>query len=633
MKKCLSLLYYLQFSLIALLSFSASAYTAPTFNLADNYAPFTQNIPLRNARLLIPTPVPMTVSVANANWVETISLCNTSGKSLSLKKMEFRFNYASPMPTNIWGEPWAAWNLVSQEGAQVVLSGGTEFIPELPSDPYCMRPLTIKFYAPPTIPAPTGPFEFKTEQSDDPVPPDETGGAVNVTTSASPAADLPVPIIAINGLVNNQQRQVDWGGRWKLSSLEPGSYLVTGVAISAAGKTYTAQPTTVTVVAGATVDVQMNYAQDQIAQTLSSNLQSSARTIHFTNNCPFPIWFGLTSGITPNRTGASCQADSDCYAGSVCVDRGAGSKQCFWKNPIPTDGNFKLDAKNGTSQVQIPVYENGLNTIWSGAVAGRTQCTGQHCETADCGGGDGSCSLGKRFNQPATQAEFSLGKSSPDFYNIAIINGMNVPLTISPLVNESKNVNPYLCGKAGSVQPQNQMGGCNWTLQPPTQDYIWVKAGGKSCTAPKDCVGFEQCGLSYTPDQTPTLQKTCGPQLGYWTANQICAIDKNFGAPFNCSNKTPHGCVDWNKLGVEVAPPPYTRACGKSDVIFETYARTQLLWMKKACPSVYTYAEDDFSSTFMCQVKGDKATEINKVNYNITFCPGGKTGFVTQAKS
>ena len=51
--------------------------------------------------------------------------------------------------------------------------------------------------------------------------------------------------------------------------------------------------------------------------------------------------------------------------------------------------------------------------------------------------------------------------------------------------------------------------------------------------------------------------------------------------------------------------------------------------MKEASPAVYTFPYDDMSSTFVCNNNSGGA--YNTVNYDITFCPGGKTGRQTTA--
>lgn len=700
---------------------------ADNFNLADAFAAKQKSIPFRVERLFIPTTVPVQVTVANASWVDTIYICNTSGNTIPLKSLEFRFNYSVPMPTTIWGDPWAAWKLVSQTNGQVVLTGGTPSTPDLPSDPNCMQPLTIQFNSPPTNPLPTGPFEFKADGG-----PVNTTGALNVTVSATPAPGLLNPTIKVVGPNTNSQQQVTWGSVWNLTTLTPGSYTVTGVAITAGQNTYTADPVTVMVNAQATAQATITYkaaattgnvtvslinpptAQVPVtftgSQTINQNVTNNAvltlpsdtyqvsstipnytatatpnpltvptqtaltitytpvssntsvRTLNFTNRCPFPVWFGFISGATPNRNGGNCASDADCYEGSTCVDRGAGGKQCFWKNPAPDNNNFQLAANGGTNAVKIPIYTGGLGAIWSGAVAGRTNCTGAGCETADCGGGTGACPPGRGFGQPATQAEFTFQKNAPDFYDVEIINGMNLPVEMSAILTGTIPADPYNCGGAGAVTARGPMGACSWNMQPPSNDYVWVKAGGTTCTTDANCTVGNKCGLSFNPGQTPAFKKTCGKQLGYWTANQVCGIQNNYGAPFNCqqplpapqgnlnlsnlygctqvgscyqngANPTCCGCANWDQVGAQVPPAPYTQQCVSSNPAWVSDVQSKLLWIKQACPSIYTYPFDDMSSTFVCTImKDNNGTQVNSVNYNITFCPGGATGGVSYTK-
>ncbi|STY29629.1 Glucan endo-1,3-beta-glucosidase A1 precursor [Legionella wadsworthii] len=115
-----------------------------------------------------PVPINVSVNVSNSNWTNTIAICNTSGKSISLHNIELDFNYSAPMPSTIWGKPWANWQIASQRNGAVVLIGGTELTPDLPPDPSCMRPLKIKFKAAPSTPLPTGPFVFKSDDGVNP---------------------------------------------------------------------------------------------------------------------------------------------------------------------------------------------------------------------------------------------------------------------------------------------------------------------------------------------------------------------------------------------------------------------------------------------------------------------------------
>lgn len=383
--------------------------------------------------------------------------------------------------------------------------------------------------------------------------------------------------------------------------------------------------------------------------------QVATRTINFVNNCSYPIWFGISGGSAQSKlSGTMCNTDNDCYSGSRCVQTGS-IRQCFWINPQPANNNYQLSANGGGNQVSIPIYTDGPALIWSGVVSGRTNCTGTSCQTADCGNGSGACLPGQGFTQPATQAEFSLSLNNLDYYDVEVINGVNVPISMAPVLTSKQmkhkfNSNPYNCGSPGAATPSSPLlGACTWQFTPPSNDYIWVKSGGAACTAASDCTSPSVCGISFNPGQASLLQKTCGVQIGYWTADQICGIQHDYGAPFNCSQPIPQdnftlwnlyacignsscyssgagtdccGCVNWDKIGIAVPPAPYTQQCVNTNPYWNTYSQPTLAWLKSACPTAYVYPFDDLSSTFTCSVMENN---MNTVNYTITYCPQAQT--------
>lgn len=107
------------------------------------------------------TVIPVTVTTNHSNWIQTVYVCNKTANPIPLKDIEINFTYPVQMPTTIWGDPWVNWKTASQQGNQVMLVGGTATTPDLPSDPYCMWPLTINFSASPDTAEPTGPWVFK----------------------------------------------------------------------------------------------------------------------------------------------------------------------------------------------------------------------------------------------------------------------------------------------------------------------------------------------------------------------------------------------------------------------------------------------------------------------------------------
>ena len=68
-------------------------------------------------------------------------------------------------------------------------------------------------------------------------------------------------------------------------------------------------------------------------------------------------------------------------------------------NPRSADGVLKLET-GASKDVHIPILDNGIDIIWSGAITGRTGCDekGINCKTADCGDdGHGNCRPSQGF--------------------------------------------------------------------------------------------------------------------------------------------------------------------------------------------------------------------------------------------
>jgi len=112
------------------------------------------------------------------------------------------------------------------------------------------------------------------------------------------------------------------------------------------------------------------------------------RVVTFKNLCQEPVWYGFAGGSVRNRGSpfdTKCGGDGDCFEGTRCIQTGPIS-QCFFKNPYSDDKNFKLD-QGQSKDVSIPILDNGLDLIWSGAITGKTGCdqNGANCKTADCG--------------------------------------------------------------------------------------------------------------------------------------------------------------------------------------------------------------------------------------------------------
>ncbi|KAH0851296.1 hypothetical protein HID58_094814 [Brassica napus] len=197
----------------------------------------------------------------------------------------------------------------------------------------------------------------------------------------------------------------------------------------------------------------------------------SSTTFTVINQCSYTVWPGLLSG-----------------AGTA---------------PLPTTG-FSL---NPTETRVIPIP-----AAWSGRIWGRTLCTQDAatgkftCVTGDCGSSAVECS-GSGAAPPATLAEFTLnGAGGLDFYDVSLVDGYNIPMTIVPQGGVSGN-----CTTTGCVAELN--GPCPAQLKVATTGTEGV-ACKSACEAVKSATkggGLETEAVSYSaasPNASPTLSTT-----------------------------------------------------------------------------------------------------------------------------
>ena len=103
-------------------------------------------------------------------------------------------------------------------------------------------------------------------------------------------------------------------------------------------------------------------------------VSSKDRVLTIRNLCNEPVWFGSAGGSVRSRNSQDtrCGGDADCYQGSKCIRTG-DINQCFFENPKIDGNDFKINS-GASKQVTLPIYDNGLDIIWSGAMTGKTGC-------------------------------------------------------------------------------------------------------------------------------------------------------------------------------------------------------------------------------------------------------------------
>lgn len=231
------------------------------------------------------------------------------------------------------------------------------------------------------------------------------------------------------------------------------------------------------------------------------------------NKCPFTVWAGMLgeSKLVPG-----------------------------WKPPF--NGGWQLNPSQSVS-FDVP-KDLKASRIW-----GRTNCKTVNgvfkCETGDCGPNI-QCSFDgvKRSGEPpATLAEFTLsGAGGIDIYDVSLVDGFNVKMSIIPKNPSSGSPPAYWCKNPTCTSDINSI--CPSVLKK-------FNSAGQVVACYHPCIKFNQD--QYCCRGLFNMPNTCNP--GKWPVN---------------------------------------------------YAS----FFKKACPTSYSYAYDDPTSTFSCKNTG----------YDIVFC-------------
>ncbi|MEM7430023.1 MAG: thaumatin family protein, partial [Pseudomonadota bacterium] len=284
------------------------------------------------------------------------------------------------------------------------------------------------------------------------------------------------------------------------------------------------------------------------------------------------------------------------------------------------------------------------------------------CKTAICP--TGGCAANTGPTGPVTLAEFTLQNNAQDYYDVSVINGINVPMSMAPtavtgvssVYAPSGNEGDYWCGAPGSTSAANTLLASSWNVganasssQLPFYRYVDTTGFGQACNGNGDpaCPTDSVCGLSYDPTGTQgeITQNQCGKLIGWWTADEICGVNpdgfsfdgidctstlsvpssypagsypdaprqvdvllcqrnpnaaKGVLGTFNNSCYTA-GATGNNCCGCQNwSGITNTGSCVASNKSWQKYSEPWLKPLKTAVPTAYSYPYDDKSSTFTC---------------------------------
>ncbi|ACH46762.1 putative thaumatin/PR5-like protein [Feldmannia species virus] len=337
----------------------------------------------------------------------------------------------------------------------------------------------------------------------------------------------------------------------------------------------------------------------------SVKTKKDSRHLTILNSCTFDLALGVTGGNEgPAKESATCPLNQMFHE---------ETDNCFWH----LEGSPKVLLSGASWETDIHEVKNHL---FSGNVWGvKEDQFDSHCR-------GGECMPWRGPGGSVTKVEFTFIPNGIDYYDISVIEGVNLPVTMSPDSGDKDLENKYICGVAG--------GDCSWDFKPDhdLEKYLTLvtaNGDGSTCETTVDCPrAGDVCG---TYDKEHGV---CGELNGFSSAHSNCIAGAT-GYPFHCelygdaiscsgryhlSGYNAHvytssdhrvcGCPDWEEMGVN-APP--VSPCRSSDETWEERSLPFLIFLKRGCPSAYEFAYSDMTSTFSCPTSS---------GYTIEFCPG-----------
>ncbi|KAK6540143.1 hypothetical protein TWF694_008964 [Orbilia ellipsospora] len=311
-------------------------------------------------------------------------------------------------------------------------------------------------------------------------------------------------------------------------------------------------------------------ARSQTATTPEFDIPpiSDNRTISVVNNCSFPVYpaFLTTNGTGPYTTGFYLDAKQrrDVWVGWDWSGRLWGRTNC----------SFYL--ANATTHAKIRDVADNFTIPDDQQLAG-------NCLTGDCGSAI-ECQLSGLA--PTTLAEFTMtGYQGQTYFDISLVDGYDLDMKITPSydsVAKPRVNNTPIC--VASTTLSSPLSGADLVQNSLNQSFTFHNI---SRWCPRQYLLFasqrgKQSVFPYPDDHDPTIGGGWTPCLSacaYTHSNWDCCTGKNDKA----------------------------NTCGPN--LYSERA-------KQVCGDAYSYAYDDFLSTFAVpSVKGD--------GFEVMFCPGG----------
>ncbi|KTC88727.1 Thaumatin domain-containing protein [Fluoribacter dumoffii] len=427
-------------------------------------------------------------------------------------------------------------------------------------------------------------------------------------------------------------------------------------------------PTTTT----AKLDVSASVSYSGVTETattseavLSIPNQTTVHNVTFVNQCPFPVWYEFENGGPSSSTSPDPTPPGGSYQLNQQISNSAPS---VINLSVREYVNGALYVRTGCD-VTTGICATGTCPAFSASDPMRCAQNTQPMNFPPL-------TKMELFMQPAS----AIGTDG--VYDVSMVNGFNVPAevrSLAPVVTGPPPPNnapyPFNCGQSAGalIQPKaTGLGACPWSFSPPNTggvdippNYTAVEGGAATgCTNSSSCAAHEYCGMGFDSG-TGKWNRLCAPFLGYtnvltytgysspgqWgTINlytgfglgttlppqpspgygnsSVTGLAATYTDMWGCSPTSTGalqsgysftylvcGCHNWSPgITAQVSQ------CLADNADWEAAVYPRINWLKKACPTAYSYNHDDASTSFTCNVSG------KQTSYQITFCPGGVTG-------
>lgn len=393
----------------------------------------------------------------------------------------------------------------------------------------------------------------------------------------------------------------------------------------------------------------------------------------------------MVMDVTGGNSQVKCNMYEECAEGMTCNPE---TLECYFDFVRPASMVDRAIPSGKTIVMETPnaaiKQGNGVVADWSGKIefiADRS-ALGITRRSAFCNNAE-HCETYQGMNGCATAVEFTFAPYDSDYYDVSVINGVSTSAEMVPDglheydMSGADGSKGYMCGAAAAFrQNDTRLAACNWDFDFKKLSPLMTQVDGGHkrvlrCTSDDDCAKPFVCGnagKTRKNKETGYLQPTreirmeCGNKIGTWSAYQLCVwtgslykspapfegvIDcPSMHSMFACANKAPWttscyslttkkgtpccGCADWPKVLAPQKCPPSGHGCSSESPVWLEKALPFYKPLKEACPTAYTYAYDDETSTFTCKTKGTNQNNggkggegvvNNTAGYKITLCP------------